>query len=102
MGSAICAGVSIWRGTRGVLCCPLTMLHLSSPSRYEVSISIQEDPATADAVVLPVYLRERTQGRDYNDTYYGVMLFGHPLLVSVPRDQLSWDALYQLLLHRLS
>ncbi|KAJ6655288.1 hypothetical protein lerEdw1_005480 [Lerista edwardsae] len=69
---------------------------------YEVSISIQEDPATADAVVLPVYLRERTQGRDYNDTYYGVMLFGHPLLVSVPRDQLSWDALYQLLLHRLS
>ncbi|XP_066469522.1 ubiquitin carboxyl-terminal hydrolase 11 [Tiliqua scincoides] len=69
---------------------------------YEVSISVQEDPAAADAVVLPVYLRERTQGRDYNDTYYGVMLFGHPLLVSVPRDQLSWDALYQLLLHRLS
>ncbi|XP_061470411.1 ubiquitin carboxyl-terminal hydrolase 11 [Rhineura floridana] len=69
---------------------------------YEVSVSTLEDPATADAVVLPVYLRERTQGRDYSDTYYGVVLFGHPLLVSVPRDQLSWDALYQLLLHRLS
>ncbi|CAI5795869.1 ubiquitin carboxyl-terminal hydrolase 11 [Podarcis lilfordi] len=69
---------------------------------YEVSVSTLEDPATADAVVLPVYLRERTQGRDYSNTYYGVVLFGHPLLVSVPRDQLSWDSLYQLLLHRLS
>ncbi|XP_060108668.1 ubiquitin carboxyl-terminal hydrolase 11 [Heteronotia binoei] len=69
---------------------------------YEVSVSTQEDPATADAVVLPVYLRECTHGREYSDTYYGVMLFGHPLLVSVPREQLSWDALYQLLLHRLS
>ncbi|XP_044287257.1 ubiquitin carboxyl-terminal hydrolase 11 isoform X2 [Varanus komodoensis] len=69
---------------------------------YEVSVSTLEDLATADAVVLPVYLRERTQGRDYSDTYCGVMLFGHPLLVSVPRDQLSWDALYQLLLCRLS
>ncbi|KAJ7317569.1 hypothetical protein JRQ81_003731 [Phrynocephalus forsythii] len=69
---------------------------------YEVSVSVLEDLSTADAVVLPVYLRERTQGRDYSDTYYGVVLFGHPLLVSVPRDQLSWDALYQLLLRRLS
>lgn len=79
------------------------MLYLPSPtSRYEVSISVHEDPATADAVVLPVYLRERTQGRDYNDTYYGVMLFGHPLLISVPREKLSWDSLYELLMHRLS
>ncbi|XP_042307624.1 ubiquitin carboxyl-terminal hydrolase 11 [Sceloporus undulatus] len=69
---------------------------------YEVSVSPLEDPATANAVVLPVYLREHAQGRDYNDTYYGVVLFGHPLLVSVPRDQLSWDAIYQLLLHQLS
>uniref|UniRef100_A0A8D0BDS9 Ubiquitin carboxyl-terminal hydrolase n=1 Tax=Salvator merianae TaxID=96440 RepID=A0A8D0BDS9_SALMN len=69
---------------------------------YEVSVSTLEDSVTADAVVLPVYLRERTPNRDYSDTYYGVVLFGHPLLVSVPRDQLSWDALYQLLLHRLS
>lgn len=30
------------------------------------------------------------------------MLFGHPLLVSVPRDRLSWDALYHILLYRLS
>uniref|UniRef100_A0A803SXM9 ubiquitinyl hydrolase 1 n=1 Tax=Anolis carolinensis TaxID=28377 RepID=A0A803SXM9_ANOCA len=69
---------------------------------YEVSVSLLEDPSTADAVVLPVYLREHAQGRDYSDTYYGVVLFGHPLLVSVPRDQLSWEAIYQLLLHRLS
>uniref|UniRef100_A0A803SY66 ubiquitinyl hydrolase 1 n=1 Tax=Anolis carolinensis TaxID=28377 RepID=A0A803SY66_ANOCA len=67
---------------------------------YEVSVSLLEDPSTADAVVLPVYLREHAQGRDYSDTYYGVVLFGHPLLVSVPRDQLSWEAIYQLLLHQ--
>uniref|UniRef100_A0A670Z4S0 Ubiquitin carboxyl-terminal hydrolase n=2 Tax=Pseudonaja textilis TaxID=8673 RepID=A0A670Z4S0_PSETE len=58
---------------------------------YEVSVSCLEDPASADAVVLPIYLRERTQGRDYSNSYYGVVLFGHPLLVSVPRDQLSSD-----------
>uniref|UniRef100_A0A670Z706 Ubiquitin carboxyl-terminal hydrolase n=1 Tax=Pseudonaja textilis TaxID=8673 RepID=A0A670Z706_PSETE len=69
---------------------------------YEVSVSCLEDPASADAVVLPIYLRERTQGRDYSNSYYGVVLFGHPLLVSVPRDQLSSDALYEFLLHRLS
>ncbi|KAG8129760.1 hypothetical protein E2320_016547 [Naja naja] len=69
---------------------------------YEVSVSCLEDPASADAVVLPIYLRERTQSRDYSNSYYGVVLFGHPLLVSVPRDQLSSDALYELLLHRLS
>lgn len=65
-------------------------------------MSCLEDPASADAVILPIYLRERTQARDYGNSYYGVVLFGHPLLVSVPRDQLSSDALYQLLLHRLS
>uniref|UniRef100_A0A8C6X9P5 Ubiquitin carboxyl-terminal hydrolase n=1 Tax=Naja naja TaxID=35670 RepID=A0A8C6X9P5_NAJNA len=58
---------------------------------YEVSVSCLEDPASADAVVLPIYLRERTQSRDYSNSYYGVVLFGHPLLVSVPRDQLSSD-----------
>uniref|UniRef100_A0A8C4YUK4 Ubiquitin carboxyl-terminal hydrolase n=1 Tax=Gopherus evgoodei TaxID=1825980 RepID=A0A8C4YUK4_9SAUR len=36
------------------------------------------------------------------DPGYGVVLFGHPLLVSVPQAQLSWDALYGLLLERLS
>uniref|UniRef100_A0A670Z0G8 Ubiquitin carboxyl-terminal hydrolase n=1 Tax=Pseudonaja textilis TaxID=8673 RepID=A0A670Z0G8_PSETE len=61
---------------------------------YEVSVSCLEDPASADAVVLPIYLRERTQGRDYSNSYYGVVLFGHPLLVSVPRDQLSSDKRY--------
>uniref|UniRef100_A0A8C6X9T8 Ubiquitin carboxyl-terminal hydrolase n=1 Tax=Naja naja TaxID=35670 RepID=A0A8C6X9T8_NAJNA len=61
---------------------------------YEVSVSCLEDPASADAVVLPIYLRERTQSRDYSNSYYGVVLFGHPLLVSVPRDQLSSDKRY--------
>uniref|UniRef100_A0A6I8NUR2 Ubiquitin carboxyl-terminal hydrolase n=1 Tax=Ornithorhynchus anatinus TaxID=9258 RepID=A0A6I8NUR2_ORNAN len=67
---------------------------------YEVSGGSGEGPG--EDVVLPVYLRERAPARDYSDSYYGLMLFGHPLLVSVPRDRLSWDALYHILLHRLS
>ncbi|XP_051825318.1 ubiquitin carboxyl-terminal hydrolase 11 [Antechinus flavipes] len=69
---------------------------------YEVSGGAGGGEGTGEDVVLPVYLRERTPARDYSDSYYGLMLFGHPLLVSVPRDRLSWDALYHILLHRLS
>uniref|UniRef100_A0A8C8RTD9 Ubiquitin carboxyl-terminal hydrolase n=1 Tax=Pelusios castaneus TaxID=367368 RepID=A0A8C8RTD9_9SAUR len=55
------------------------------------------------SLVLSVYLRERAPPRDNtSDPGYGVVLFGHPLLVSVPQAQLSWDALYSLLLDRLS
>ncbi|GCC48770.1 hypothetical protein chiPu_0033134, partial [Chiloscyllium punctatum] len=52
----------------------------------------------ANDVVLPVYFREKVAYGGYSMSTY---MFGHPLLVSVPRDQLSWEALYQLLLHRL-
>ncbi|KAH1180697.1 hypothetical protein KIL84_001631 [Mauremys mutica] len=65
---------------------------------YEVAGGLAEP---GGALVLPVYLRERAPPRD-GDPGYGVVLFGHPLLVSVPRAQLSWDALYGLLLERLS
>ncbi|KAG6921906.1 ubiquitin specific peptidase 11 [Chelydra serpentina] len=65
---------------------------------YEVAGGLAEP---GGALVLPVYLRERAPPRD-GDPGYGVVLFGHPLLVSVPRAQLSWDALYSLLLERLS
>uniref|UniRef100_A0A8C3IBD9 Ubiquitin carboxyl-terminal hydrolase n=1 Tax=Chrysemys picta bellii TaxID=8478 RepID=A0A8C3IBD9_CHRPI len=57
---------------------------------YEVAGGLAEP---GGALVLPVYLRERAPPRD-GDPGYGVVLFGHPLLVSVPRSQLSWDALY--------
>uniref|UniRef100_A0A8B9XN73 Ubiquitin carboxyl-terminal hydrolase n=1 Tax=Bos mutus grunniens TaxID=30521 RepID=A0A8B9XN73_BOSMU len=69
---------------------------------YEVSGRAAIGENSREDVVLPVYLRERTPARDYNSSYYGLMLFGHPLLVSVPRDRLSWDALYHILLYRLS
>ncbi|XP_059534816.1 ubiquitin carboxyl-terminal hydrolase 11 isoform X2 [Myotis daubentonii] len=69
---------------------------------YEVSGRSSITDNTREDVVIPIYLRERTPARDYNSSYYGLMLFGHPLLVSVPRDRLSWDALYHILLYRLS
>ncbi|ELK38094.1 Ubiquitin carboxyl-terminal hydrolase 11 [Myotis davidii] len=69
---------------------------------YEVSGRSSISDNTREDVVIPIYLRERTPARDYNSSYYGLMLFGHPLLVSVPRDRLSWDALYHILLYRLS
>nr|KAF6360883.1 ubiquitin specific peptidase 11 [Myotis myotis] len=69
---------------------------------YEVSGRSSITENTREDVVIPIYLRERTPARDYNSSYYGLMLFGHPLLVSVPRDRLSWDALYHILLYRLS
>lgn len=75
---------------------------VSTPHRYEVSGRSAIGENSREDVVLPIYLRERTPARDYNNSYYGLMLFGHPLLVSVPRDRLSWDALYHILLYRLS
>lgn len=51
--------------------------------------------------MIPVYLQERTPACDYNNAYSGLMLFRHPLLVSMPRDHLSGDALSHVLLYRL-
>uniref|UniRef100_H3A3X6 ubiquitinyl hydrolase 1 n=1 Tax=Latimeria chalumnae TaxID=7897 RepID=H3A3X6_LATCH len=71
---------------------------------YEVSSSTLEDDGADEDIVLPIYLREKTPYREYNSSssYYGMTLFGHPLLISAPRDRLTWDSLYQILLHRLS
>ncbi|XP_023573530.1 ubiquitin carboxyl-terminal hydrolase 11 isoform X1 [Octodon degus] len=69
---------------------------------YEVSGRIEPIEGSKDDIVVPVYLRERTPIQDYNNTYYGLILFGHPLLVSVPQDRLSWEGLYNILLYRLS
>ncbi|XP_049623158.1 ubiquitin carboxyl-terminal hydrolase 11 isoform X4 [Suncus etruscus] len=69
---------------------------------YEVSGRSSITENSREDIVLPIYLRERTPSRDYHNSYYGLMLFGHPLLVSVPRDRLSWDSLYHIMLYRLS
>uniref|UniRef100_A0A8C9A527 Ubiquitin carboxyl-terminal hydrolase n=1 Tax=Prolemur simus TaxID=1328070 RepID=A0A8C9A527_PROSS len=69
---------------------------------YEVSGRIEAIEGSREDIVVPVYLRERTPARDYNNSYYGLMLFGHPLLVSVPRDRFSWEGLYNILMYRLS
>uniref|UniRef100_A0A4W5JXX3 Ubiquitin carboxyl-terminal hydrolase n=1 Tax=Hucho hucho TaxID=62062 RepID=A0A4W5JXX3_9TELE len=57
-----------------------------------------------DEVVLALYLRERSHYRDYGSgsSSYGTSLFGHPLLMTVPRGQCSRDALYHLFLQRLT
>ncbi|ERE65727.1 ubiquitin carboxyl-terminal hydrolase 11 [Cricetulus griseus] len=69
---------------------------------YEVTGRIEPVEGSRDDIVVPVYLRERTQSRDFNNSYYGLILFGHPLLVSVPRDRFSWEGLYNILMYRLS
>uniref|UniRef100_A0A672ZZX5 Ubiquitin carboxyl-terminal hydrolase n=1 Tax=Sphaeramia orbicularis TaxID=375764 RepID=A0A672ZZX5_9TELE len=56
-----------------------------------------------DQVLLALYLRERSHYRDYGtgSSSYGTSLFGHPLLLSVPRSSCSREALYDLFLQRL-
>uniref|UniRef100_A0A8C1F2H8 Ubiquitin carboxyl-terminal hydrolase n=1 Tax=Cyprinus carpio carpio TaxID=630221 RepID=A0A8C1F2H8_CYPCA len=57
-----------------------------------------------EEVVMAIYMRERSHYRDYGSgsNNYGTSLFGHPLLMSVPRAQCTREDLYQLLLKRLS
>ncbi|XP_076133204.1 ubiquitin carboxyl-terminal hydrolase 11 [Alosa pseudoharengus] len=68
---------------------------------YELSSGAVEDDG--EEVVLAVYLRERPHYRDYGSgSSYGTSLFGHPLLMAVPREQCTRDALYYLFLQRLA
>uniref|UniRef100_A0A3P8WWT4 Ubiquitin carboxyl-terminal hydrolase n=1 Tax=Cynoglossus semilaevis TaxID=244447 RepID=A0A3P8WWT4_CYNSE len=55
-------------------------------------------------VMLALYLRERSQYRDYGSgsSTYGTSLFGHPLLLNLPRSSCSQEALYHLFLQRLA
>ncbi|KAL0187157.1 hypothetical protein M9458_018827, partial [Cirrhinus mrigala] len=57
-----------------------------------------------EEMVMAVYMRERSHYRDYGSgsNSYGTSLFGHPLLMSVPRAQCTREDLYQLLLKRLA
>lgn len=55
-------------------------------------------------MLLALYLRERSHYRDYGSgsSSYGTTLFGHPLLLSVPRGCCSQEELYELFLQRLA
>uniref|UniRef100_A0A8C7I902 Ubiquitin carboxyl-terminal hydrolase n=1 Tax=Oncorhynchus kisutch TaxID=8019 RepID=A0A8C7I902_ONCKI len=69
---------------------------------YELSSgSVEEE---GDEVVLALYLRERSHYRDSGSgsSSCGTSLFGHPLLMAVPRVQCSRNALYHLFLQRLA
>ncbi|KAI4824716.1 hypothetical protein KUCAC02_013211 [Chaenocephalus aceratus] len=57
-----------------------------------------------EQVLLALYLRERSHYRDYGSgsSSYGTSLFGHPLLLSVPRGCCSREELYTLFLQRLA
>uniref|UniRef100_A0AAY4C463 Ubiquitin carboxyl-terminal hydrolase n=1 Tax=Denticeps clupeoides TaxID=299321 RepID=A0AAY4C463_9TELE len=70
---------------------------------YELScVSVEED---GEEVVLAVYMREHGHYRDYgpsSTSSYGTSLFGHPLLMSVRREQCTRDGLYDLFLQRLN
>ncbi|MBN3323596.1 UBP11 hydrolase, partial [Atractosteus spatula] len=68
---------------------------------YELSSSsVEED---GDEVVVALYLRERSNYRDYGtgNSNYSTSLFGHPLLITVLRSDCSHDALYRIFLQRL-
>uniref|UniRef100_A0AAX7SQX1 Ubiquitin carboxyl-terminal hydrolase n=1 Tax=Astatotilapia calliptera TaxID=8154 RepID=A0AAX7SQX1_ASTCA len=65
---------------------------------YELSV-LEEQPE--EQVLLALYLRERSHYRDYGSGggSYGTSLFGHPLLLNVPRSSCSQEALYNLFLN---
>ncbi|XP_049920390.1 ubiquitin carboxyl-terminal hydrolase 11 isoform X1 [Epinephelus moara] len=68
---------------------------------YELSVLEEQQE---EQVLLALYLRERSHYRDYGSgsTSYGTSLFGHPLLLNVPRSSCSREALYNLFLQRLA
>nr|XP_020515702.2 ubiquitin carboxyl-terminal hydrolase 11 [Labrus bergylta] len=67
---------------------------------YELSVLEEQQE---EQVLLALYLRERSHYRDYGSgsSSYGTTLFGHPLLLNVPRSSCSQEALYTLFLQRL-
>ncbi|XP_031697406.1 ubiquitin carboxyl-terminal hydrolase 11, partial [Anarrhichthys ocellatus] len=68
---------------------------------YELSVLEEQQE---EQVLLALYLRERSHYRDYGSgsSSYGTSLFGHPLLLSVPRSCCSREELYKLFLQRLT
>ncbi|XP_029912406.1 ubiquitin carboxyl-terminal hydrolase 11 isoform X2 [Myripristis murdjan] len=69
---------------------------------YELSVLGEEEQE--EEVLLALYLRERSHYRDYGSgsNSYGTSLFGHPLLLNLPRRSCTREALYTLFLQRLA
>uniref|UniRef100_H3BAQ6 Ubiquitin carboxyl-terminal hydrolase 4 n=1 Tax=Latimeria chalumnae TaxID=7897 RepID=H3BAQ6_LATCH len=63
---------------------------------YEVNSSPEED---SEHISLPIYFRERRVR--HTSTSSGTMLFGQPLMVSVPEQNLTVDKLYNVVLERI-
>uniref|UniRef100_A0A8D3DWT7 Ubiquitin carboxyl-terminal hydrolase n=1 Tax=Scophthalmus maximus TaxID=52904 RepID=A0A8D3DWT7_SCOMX len=74
--------------------------------RDDIFFQTAQDITTTNRieVLLALYLRERSHYRDYGSgsSSYGTSLFGHPLLLGVPRSSCSVEALYDLFLQRLA
>ncbi|CAL1543086.1 unnamed protein product [Lymnaea stagnalis] len=68
---------------------------------YEIPNSNIEDPNT---MILPIYLRDKKYGVRHSDhnSVSSQPLFGHPMLLAVPRNNCTYEKLYQLLLQRMS
>ena len=64
--------------------------------RYEVPTT---DVEHSDIVIAPVYLRERKGG---SSNYSPTQLFGQPLLLGFPRNNLTYETLYERVLSSLS
>ena len=64
--------------------------------RYEVPTTDVEHP---DIVITPLYLREKKGG---HMTYSPSHLFGNPLLIGLPRNNLTYENLYEKALNSLS
>uniref|UniRef100_A0A669FBQ9 Ubiquitin carboxyl-terminal hydrolase n=1 Tax=Oreochromis niloticus TaxID=8128 RepID=A0A669FBQ9_ORENI len=71
---------------------------------YKIYNMGEKKQITPEQVLLALYLRERSHYRDYGSGggSYGTSLFGHPLLLNVPRSSCSQEALYNLFLQRLT
>lgn len=71
--------------------------------RYELSAPEEGEEEEEERVQLALYLRERPHYRDFGSaSSHSTTLFGHPLLLSVPRSSCSQEALYKLFLQRLA
>ena len=70
-------------------------------SRYEVPVNSGDDPNT---LILPVYMRERRvkQGCGNNYQQTSPQLFGQPLLVAIPRNNCTYDVLYNCVLNKMA
>ncbi|XP_067854552.1 ubiquitin carboxyl-terminal hydrolase 4 isoform X1 [Heptranchias perlo] len=67
---------------------------------YEVPGIGEEDSESSKCINLPIYFREKRVRS--SSTPAGTILFGQPLLVSVPKDNVTVDNLYELVLARIS